>query len=151
VLYVVLSAEYPSEEFPWKKETPVPALTASAAEQLEHDANRLEASEIAGYLQEQLGQRVAAYLAGLSDTRQIGRYARQEGAPSETTERRLREGYKAVRMITDAYNAKTAKAWLFGTNSRLDDEAPIEVLGQARATEQFAAVVRAARQFASFA
>jgi hypothetical protein len=129
----------------------MPALTASAAEQLEHDANRLEPSEIAAYLQQELGQRVAAHLAGLSDTRQIGRYVRQQEAPSQITERRLREGYKAVRMISDAYNAKTAQAWLFGTNSRLDDEAPVEVLGQAEATEQFAAVVRAARQFASFA
>jgi hypothetical protein len=129
----------------------MPALTASAAEQLEHDANRLEPGEIAAYLQQQLGQRVAAHLAGLSDTRQIGRYVRQQEAPSQITERRLREGYKAVRMISDAYNAKTAQAWLFGTNSRLDDEAPVEVLGQAEATEQFAAVVRAARQFASFA
>jgi hypothetical protein len=129
----------------------LPALTASAAEQLEHDANRLEPTEIAAYLQDQLGQRVAAHLVGLADTRQIGRYAREQGTPSETTERRLREGYKAVRMIVDAYNAKTAKAWLFGTNSRLDDEAPIEVLGQATATPQFGAVVRAARQFASFA
>jgi hypothetical protein len=129
----------------------MPALTASAAEHLEHDANRLEPGEIAAYLQQQLGQRVAAHLAGLSDTRQIGRYVRQQEAPSQITERRLREGYKAVRMISDAYNAKTAQAWLFGTNSRLDDEAPVEVLGQAEATEQFAAVVRAARQFASFA
>ena len=130
----------------------MPALTAPAAEQLEHDATVRSATEIAAYLQEQLGQRIAAHLAGLADTRQIGRYARQDGPrPSTATERRLREGYKVVRMIIDSYDADTAKAWLFGTNSRLDDEAPIEVLGQASETAQLAAVVRAARQFASFA
>ena len=129
----------------------MPTLTASAAERLEHDATVLAPSEIAAYLQEQLGQRMAAHLVGLSDTRQIGRYARADGPdPSESTERRLREGYKVVRMITEAYNAKTVKAWLFGTNSRLDDEAPIELLGEASETAQLAAVVRAARQFASF-
>jgi len=66
------------------------------------------------------------------------------------TERRLREAYKVVRMVAEAYDATTAKAWLFGPNSRLDDEAPVELLGQATETAQLAAVLRAARQFASF-
>lgn len=129
----------------------MPVLTPPAAELLEHDATVLSAREIAAYLQEQLGQRMAAHLAGLGDTRQIGRYAREGGpSPSQTVERRLREGYKVVRMLVDAYDPQTAKAWLFGTNTRLDDAAPIEVLGQATETGQLAAVVRAARQFASF-
>jgi hypothetical protein len=129
----------------------VPALTTSASEQLEHDATVLAASEIAAYLQEQLGQRMAAHAVGLADTRQIGRYSRAHGpAPSQVTERRLREAYKVVRMICEAYDDNTAKAWLFGTNSRLDDNAPIELLGQATDTAQLAGVVRAARQFASF-
>jgi hypothetical protein len=130
----------------------VPTLTVSAAEQLEHDAMVRSPSELAAYLQERLGQRMAAHLVGLADTRQIGRYARPDGpAPSTVTERRLREGYKVVRMIVEAYDARTAKAWLFGTNTRLDDEAPIEVLGEASETARLAAVVRAARQFASSA
>jgi hypothetical protein len=140
-----------SQWYPTKEST-VTALTAPVAEQLEADANRLSASEIAAYLQEHLGQRMAAHLVGLADTRQIGRYAKPDGPePSAITERRLREAYKVVGMIIAAYGAKTAKAWLFGTNSRLDDEAPIEALGSATATEQFIPVVRAARQFASFA
>ena len=49
-----------------------------------------------------------------------------------------------------AEDAKTARAWLFGTNTRLDDRAPIEVLGAAKDTADFAMVVRAARQVASF-
>lgn len=134
------------------EEMVLPALTAPVAEQLERDGNVLPVAEIAAYLQEHLGQRMAAHLAGLSDAKQIGRYTRENGPdPSSATERRLREGYKVVRMIVEAYDANTAKAWLFGTNSRLDDEAPIDVVGQATTTESFTAVVRAARQFASFA
>ena len=45
---------------------------------------------------------------------------------------------------------ETAKTCLFGTNARLGDQAPIEVLRAAEATEQFTAVVRATRQLASF-
>lgn len=129
----------------------MPALTAPAAEQLEHDAITLSIDEIARYLQEHLGQRMAAYLAGLSDVKQIGRYLRPDGpTPSQRTELRLREGYKVVRMIVDAFDERTARAWLFGTNTRLDDRAPIGVLRDATDPEQFADVLRAARQLASF-
>ncbi|HST38366.1 MAG TPA: hypothetical protein VLK58_02600 [Conexibacter sp.] len=127
------------------------AITAPAAERLDRDAATLPIGEVAAYLQAQLGQRMTAFLAGLSDAKQIGRYATPGGpAPRSAVANRLRHGYKVVRMISDAYDASTAKAWLFGTNTRLDDEAPIEVLRTAADPEQFTAVVRAARQLASF-
>ena len=126
-------------------------LTVPEAERLDHDAATLPIAEIAAYLQSSLGQRMAAFLAGLSDAKQIGRYAHEDGPePRAVVARRLRHGYKIVRMISDAYDAETAKAWLFGTNTRLDDQAPIEMLRAAESPEQFTAVVRAARQLASF-
>jgi hypothetical protein len=124
-------------------------LTERLAEQLEHDAVRVPIPEIAAYLQEHLGQRMAAHLVGLSDSRHIGRVARGQHTPNPTLDRRLREGYKVTRMLVDAYDDATAKAWLFGTNTRLDDQAPIEMLAAADSTKDFALVVRAARQFAS--
>ena len=129
----------------------MPALTIPGAQRLDDEAATRPIGEIAAYLQEAVGQRVAAALAGLVDAKQIGRYAREGGPePHGSTDRRLREGYKVVRMLVDAYDAKTARAWLFGTNTRLDERAPIEVLGAATETSEFAAVVRAARQVASF-
>ena len=129
----------------------MPVLTPSAAQRLDDEATTRSIRDIAAYLQEALGQRVAASMVGLADAKQVGRYARADGPePHGTTERRLREGYKVVRMLVDAYDAKTARAWLFGTNTRLDDRAPIEVLGAARDTAEFTTVVRAARQVASF-
>ena len=125
--------------------------TPDAVATLEHEAISRDIREIARRLQEQLGQRIAAHLAGLTDAKQIGRYGRNDGPePSARTERRLREGYLIVQMIAAASDAKTAKAWLFGTNSHLDDDAPIERLGSAESTEDFVAVKRAARQFANF-
>lgn len=107
--------------------------------------------EIAAYMQETVGQRISAAIAGLADAKQIGRYTREDGPqPHATTERRLREGYKIVRMLVDSYDEETAKAWLFGTNSRLDDQAPIEVLGAATETAEFTTVVQVARQAATF-
>lgn len=126
-------------------------LTVPEAERLDQDAATLPVAEIAAYLQGSLGQRMAAFLVGLSDAKQIGRYAQEDGPePRAAVARRLRHGYKIVRMISDAYDAETAKAWLFGTNTRLDDQAPIELLRVAESPEQFTAVVRAARQLASF-
>src|SRR5262245_34627402 len=112
--------------------------TQDAVTILEHEAATLDIREIARRLQEQLGQRVAAHLAGLTDVKQIGPYGREDGPePNGRTERRMREGYKIVQMIVVAYDAKTAKAWLFGTNTRLDDDAPIDRLGSADSTEDF--------------
>lgn len=51
-------------------------------------------------------------------------------------------------MLVDAYHAANAKAWLFGINTRLDDRAPIHVLGLGDRSDDFAAAVRAARQYA---
>ena len=68
----------------------------------------------------------------MRDAKQVGRYRKPDGpAPNQTTDLRLREGYKIVRMIVESFDEKTARAWLFGTNTRLDDEAPIDVLRQA--------------------
>jgi hypothetical protein len=126
-------------------------LTVTESQRLDDEATTRPIREIAAYLQEAVGQRVAAAIAGLIDAKQIGRYARDGGPePHGATERRLREGYKVVRMLVDAYDAKTARAWLFGTNTRLDHNAPIEVLGAATDAADFAMVVRAARQVASF-
>jgi hypothetical protein len=128
----------------------MPVLTEEDASALEREATLLAVGEVAAYLQETVGQRMAAHLAGLEHAKQIGRYVRGEAKPrNDLVERRLREGYKVVRMVADTYDATTAKAWLFGTNTRLDDRAPIDVLGMATGSDELTAVVRAARQFAS--
>jgi hypothetical protein len=124
-------------------------LTKERTLVLERQATTLSISAIAEQLQASLGQALTAHLAGLADTRQIGRISRGEHRPQPSTARRLREGYKAVGMIAELYDWETAKAWLFGTNTRLDDQAPVEVLGNATTDEQFTDVARAAKQFAS--
>lgn len=97
-------------------------------------------------------------IAALGDSRE--RYPSDAANP--TTDLRLREGYKVVRMrravrlpvaadlIVESFDEKTARAWLFGTNTRLDDAAPVDVLRQATEPTQFAEVRAAARQLVSF-
>jgi hypothetical protein len=126
-------------------------VTENVATKLHEEAHTLSVAEVADYLQGRLGQRMAAYLAGLSDAKQVGRYIKGTHKPTRAVEQRLREGYKVVRMLETAYDADTAKVWLFGTNTRLDDEAPIGLLRRAAGPEDFTPVVRAARQFAAVA
>src|SRR5271166_3064812 len=84
VVYGYLGIEW------WRCKMPV--LTASAAHQLDIEASSRSIREIAAYLQDTVGQRVAAAIAGLADAKQIGRYAREDGPqPHGTAERRLRE------------------------------------------------------------
>lgn len=64
------------------------------------------------------------------------------------TERRRRDDFKVVRLLVDAYDGQTACAWQFGTNVRLDDRAPIDVLAAARETSEFEAVAEAAQAVA---
>lgn len=126
-----------------------PFLTAESIERIERDAAVLLTPQIAGYLQDRLQQSVAGFLAGLANVKQFGRYTRGATAPRPEVDRRIREGYKVVRMIEEVYSAQAAKAWLFGTNSRLDDRAPISVLRDGSDDRDFAPVLAAARGFAS--
>jgi len=123
----------------------------TSPERLDHDAATLPISEIASYLQDALGQRVTAHLVGSRDSKQIGRYCKTDGpAPHPTTDLRLREGYKIVRLIVECFDDQTARAWLFGTNTQLDDEAPVDLLRRATQPTHFAQVRAAARQLVSF-
>ncbi len=71
-------------------------LTVRAAQQLDDEAITRSVPEIAAYLQDAVGQRVAAAMLGLADAKQIGRYSREDGPePHATTERRLQRATKS--------------------------------------------------------
>lgn len=126
----------------------MPATAEPAAlRKIETDAVRGEVSEIAAYLQEHLGQRIAAYLSGLKDPKSVGQWAKGRVEPREVASLRLRHGYQATRLIAEAFGDETAKAWLFGSNSRLGGEAPAYVLRHARVPEDVSPVVLAAAAF----
>ncbi len=129
----------------------MPVLTPAASEVIDRDAATSSIREIAGWLADCLGARMTAHLAGLNDEKQIIRYRRENGPkPNPAAELRLREAFKVVRTIVGAYDDSTARAWLFGTNSRLDDQAPIDLLRVASRPQDFTPVLRAARQLATF-
>jgi uncharacterized protein (DUF2384 family) len=120
-------------------------------EQIERDSTIAPVRELAHYLQETVGQKMTAFLAGLNDPRVVGRWASGKNAPQLENEMRLRYGYRVVRLLTNAYDPSTAKAWLFGTNSRLEDRAPIVMLRETTDIGTMARVFLTARAFAGAA
>jgi hypothetical protein len=126
-------------------------VTVLAPEQVSDEAARLSISEIARFLQEHLGQRMTAYIGGVTDQKMVARWIAGQNAPRDESQRRLREGYQATRLLVTAYGDETAKAWLFGSNTRLDDRAPAYVLRHATSWEDMRYVVPAARAFAGAA
>jgi len=71
--------------------------------------------------------------------------------PHQAKETRLRYAYQAARMLIDIYDADTARAWFFGSNTRLDDEAPAYLIRKADELEDLRFIIPAARAFAGVA
>ena len=118
---------------------------------VEREAAVTDIAKIAAFLQDALGQKITAYLGGLRDAKVVGRWVRGQVDPRDMVKMRLRSGYQAARMIVEAYGPETAKAWFFGCNTRLDDEAPASVLRRARTPDDLQRVVPAALAFAGAA
>lgn len=116
--------------------------------EVEQERNTLPIRKIANYLQARLGQKPVAYVAGLKDVRQVGRWASGKHVPHDEVDMRLRHAYEVVRLIVETYDDRTAMAWLFGTNTRLDDQAPAYVLRHAETWDDLRYVVPVARAFA---
>lgn len=103
--------------------------------------------EVVSYLQEHLGRKVTAYLSDAESTRVVGKWARGTAQPRELTSQRLQSAYEVTRVLVDAYGAKAARAWFFGMNPLLDDEAPAYILRTGQRPEDWEFVLPAAREF----
>lgn len=98
--------------------------------------------EVARFLQEVLGQRLTAVIAGVQDAKAVGKWARAGRTPYPAAERRLRDAYQVVELLLRVESPATIRAWFMGMNPLLDDEAPALALA-----EDAAAVLGAARAF----
>lgn len=117
-------------------------------EKIDREAATTPIPEIVAFLQENLGQKFTAYMSGLNDPKEVGAWIKGKVTPRSPANMRLRYAYRVVRMILEAYSGDTAKAWLFGTNTRLKDEAPAYLLRHAQTVEDVRDIVPAARAFA---
>lgn len=100
---------------------------------------------MAEYLQDNLGRRLTAHLAGIADTRQVGRWAKGENAPCHESEVAIRAAYQIFRILAEVESPPTVRAGFIGMNPQLNDDSPVEALANGRLREALAA----ARAYAS--
>jgi hypothetical protein len=116
---------------------------ATTIEQAVHgQAARTPLAQVVTYLQDVLGQRLTAVVAGVADAKAVGKWAKGQRLPHPDAELRLRHAYQVAQLLIQAESAETVRAWFLGMNPDLDDEAPAVVLGKDPAR-----VLQAARTF----
>lgn len=103
--------------------------------------------DVARYLQDHLGQKLTAFLSGVSDPKTVGRWAAGKVQPPFAKEVRLRSAYDATRLICDRIGDESARAWFLGTSSFLAYTAPAVVLHGAETPEECRHIVPAALSF----
>lgn len=114
-----------------------------AIEQAAHGlATRIDVAPMARSLQDVLGQRLVAVIAGVSDAKAVGKWARGERLPHPEAERRLRHAFHITQLLLPRESAGTVRAWFVGMNPDLDDHAPALLLA-----DDPHAVLVAARNF----
>ena len=105
----------------------------------------LEVAGIAGFLQDTLGSKLTAYIAGVTDPKMVTRWAGGHSKPGAERERRLRAAYQVFQLLLEAEDEHVARAWFIGMNPQLDDEAPADCLRAGQTKD----VMTAARAFLS--
>jgi hypothetical protein len=114
---------------------------------IEREATTQAISRIAKYLQEHLGQKITSYLSGVDHAKTVGLWVTGQSEPRDLPKARLRCAYQAARLIIEAYDDETARAWFFGSNTLLDDEAPAYLLRHGTTPDDMRLIIPAARTF----
>ena len=121
--------------------------TVQEALEIENDSKMLPISDLTRYLCDHLGRQAAAYIAGLKDTQMLSDWIAGT-EPRTAAKIRVRYAYRAARMIVETFDDKTAEAWFFGSNSKLDEDAPAAVLRNAEDVEDLRSLIPAVKAFA---
>jgi hypothetical protein len=98
-----------------------------------------EVADVARYLQDALGQKLVAYMAGVTDPKRVGRWAQGGQAPRAESERRLRAAFQIFHLLLSEESAHVTRAWFIGMNPQLDDDSPADAIREGRLKEALAA------------
>jgi hypothetical protein len=101
--------------------------------------------QITAFLEEVLGRKLVAKLAGVQDPKAVGRWASGERTPRPAAEERLRIAYQVFRLLLAEESKFTIRAWFIGLNPQLNDESPLLAIQEGR----FQEVMVAAKAYVS--
>ena len=107
-----------------------------------NQATRTDLPTVVRYLQDVLGQRLTAVIAGVSDAKAVGRWGRGVQTPHPEAEKMLRLAFQITQLLVSTESSGTVRAWFIGMNPELDDESPALMLAK-----EPAKVLQAARFF----
>ena len=108
---------------------------AAASREAHRQVTESSIQQITQYLEEVLGRKLVATLAGVKDPKAVARWASGERTPRAGTEERLRVAYQIFRLLVAVEAAHTVRAWFIGLNPQLHDESPILAIYEGRFQE----------------
>lgn len=83
---------------------------------------------VATRLRALLGNRLVAYIGGVTEGRAVNEWAEGTRVPAADTQRRLRVALQVASVIEHEDGAEVAQAWFQGLDPRLGDRAPATIL-----------------------
>jgi len=102
---------------------------------------------IAQELEELLGAKLVAYIAGVTEARAVRQWSRGEREPRPDVPERLRMALRVAFMIAAADGSGVAQAWFQGLNPQLEDRSPARLLREGNIEEVGRDILGAARSF----
>src|SRR5712692_6478700 len=100
-----------------------PARSRADLEAYKH-ATQLPFPEIVRELEQLLGARLVAYIAGVTEARAVREWVASERAPRPHIPAKLRMALRIALIIAQSDDAGVARAWFQGLNPELDDRSP---------------------------
>lgn len=99
-------------------------LAVDAGERAYRESIKLTSAVLTEYLLDKVGQRITTVGVGLSDARQVRKWA-DGGQIRPTNEERLQLLYRIARTVELVYDQETARAFLRSSSPQLGDRSPL--------------------------
>jgi len=115
-------------------------MQAQVLEQAHRQAVVTPVDDVASFLQDLLGRRLVAYVAGVKGAKTVSRWASGEvGSVRQESEERIRTAYEVAQLLVQFDSPRIVKAWFIGLNPQLDDVSPAETIHEGKLKEAKAA------------
>lgn len=115
-------------------------MEGQVLEQAHRQAVVASVSDVASFLQDLLGRRLVAYVAGVKDAKTVSRWAGGEVQEvRQESEERIRTAYEVAQLLVQFDSPRIVKAWFIGLNPQLDDVSPAEAIREGKLREAKAA------------
>ncbi|MBM2812700.1 MAG: hypothetical protein HW416_3459 [Chloroflexi bacterium] len=108
---------------------------------------KMSVPSVAQELEELLGAKLVAYIAGVTEARAVRKWGRGEREPRPVVLDRLRTALRVALMIAETDGPGVAQAWFQGLNPQLDDRSPARLLREGDVGQVGPEVLGAARSF----